>query len=101
MQPFLEVRDGNHVVFKDGLEEDTPARASEREAQLESFRRCRFQEGFASEGMLCNSPPLPLGVLDYLDAGDLLNLFLVCKATHRASHYLLHREVCSALSLVP
>ncbi len=55
---------------------------------------CRFQEGFASGGMLCNDPPIPLRVLDFLDdSEDLLNLALVSKATHQAGHFLLQREL--------
>jgi hypothetical protein len=55
---------------------------------------CRFREGFASEGMLCNKPPMPLRVLDFLEhTEDLFNLSLVCKATHKAGHVLLQREV--------
>ncbi len=56
---------------------------------------CHFQEGFAAEGMLCNNPPIPLRVLDFLeDKQDLLNMALVSKATHQAGHVLLRREVC-------
>jgi hypothetical protein len=43
--------------------------------------------------MLCNNPPIPLRVLDFLHTEDLLNLSLVCKATHQAGHVLLQREV--------
>jgi hypothetical protein len=65
--------------------------------------KCRFQEGFASQGMLCNNPPIPLRVLDFLDhTPDLVNLALVSKATHQAGHYLLQREVRRAhASLFP
>jgi hypothetical protein len=55
---------------------------------------CCSQEGFASEGMLCNDPPIPLRVLDFLDdSKDLLNLAMVCKATHQAGHVLLQRKL--------
>jgi hypothetical protein len=61
---------------------------------------CRFKSGFASEGMLCNEPPIPLRVLDFLGTYELVNLSLVCKATHQAGHVLLEREVRGA-SLSP
>jgi hypothetical protein len=54
---------------------------------------CRFRTGFAAEGMLCNEPPIPLRVLDFLGTYELVNLSLVCKATHQAGHVLLKREV--------
>ncbi len=61
---------------------------------LVATTQCRFQKGFASEVMLCNAPPIPLRVLDFLEhTEDLLNLALVCKATHQAGHVLLQREV--------
>jgi hypothetical protein len=61
---------------------------------LVATTECHFQKGFASEGMLCNTPPIPLRVLDFLEhTEDLLNLALVCKATHQAGHVLLQREV--------
>jgi hypothetical protein len=61
---------------------------------LASTSQCCFQKGFASEGMLCNDPPIPLRVLDFLEhPDDMLNLALVCKATHQAYHALLQREV--------
>jgi hypothetical protein len=61
---------------------------------LEAASECRFREGLASEGMLCSKPPIPLRVLDFLPhTEDLLNLALVCKATHQAGHVLLKREV--------
>lgn len=88
LQHKLIVRPDNHVLFNPELAADTPDRAAEREAQLERFCNCRFREGFAGKGMLCHSPPLPLRLLDFLDAADLLSLSLVCKATHQASHYL-------------
>jgi hypothetical protein len=60
---------------------------------LAATASCRFRQGFASEGMLCNHPPIPLRVLDFLDTQDMLNLSLVCKTTHKAGHVLLQREV--------
>eukprot|EP00884_Botryococcus_braunii_P021720 jgi/Botrbrau1/8231/Bobra.0392s0027.1 len=59
---------------------------------LAAFQDCRFQNNFASEGMLMNDPPIPLRVLGYLGTQDLLNLSRVCKATHYAAHHLLIRE---------
>jgi hypothetical protein len=57
---------------------------------------CPFRGGYACEGMLCNTPPIPLRVLDFLEhTEDLMNLALVCKSTHRAGHVLLQREVRS------
>ncbi len=67
-------------------------------AVLAATPNCRFREGFASVGMLCNNPPIPLRVLDFLPhTEDLLNLALVCKATHQAGHVLLQREVRCAV----
>ncbi len=64
---------------------------------LAASANCRFRAGFAAEGMLCDDPPLPLRVLDFLeDTEDLLNLALVCKAMHQAGHALLKREVRSS-----
>ncbi len=56
-------------------------------------RTCAFKAGFAPEGMLCNVPPIPLRVLDFLGTYDIVNLSLVCKAMHQAGHVLLEREV--------
>jgi hypothetical protein len=67
-------------------------------AVLAAAPKCRFREGFAAEGMLCNNPPIPLRVLDFLETEDLLNLALVCKATHQAGHVLLQREVRKVMS---
>jgi hypothetical protein len=72
---------------------DSGPREERRKSELAAFRACRFQQGFASEGMLCNEPPIPLRVLDFLGARDLLRLSLVCKSTHQAAHVLLKREV--------
>jgi hypothetical protein len=58
--------------------------------------KCAFKSGFAAEGMLCDHPPIPLRVLDFLGAYELVNLSLVCKATHQAGHVLLEREVGSS-----
>jgi hypothetical protein len=62
-------------------------------ALAKAMRKCAFRTGFAPEGMLCNEPPIPLRVLDFLGTYELVNLSLVCKATHRAGHLLLEREV--------
>jgi hypothetical protein len=63
-------------------------------SNLAHTSECRFQQGFASQGMLCNDPPIPLRVLDFLEhTADLVNLAMVSKATHHAGHYLLRREV--------
>ncbi len=72
---------------------DSGPREERRKFELAAFRACRFQQGFASEGMLCNEPPIPLRVLDFLGARDLLRLSVVCKSTHQAAHVLLKREV--------
>jgi hypothetical protein len=84
------------IIILDWPEEDR-ARESAREAELAAFRACRFQQGFASEGMLCNEPPIPLRVLDFLEAQDILRLSLVSKCTHQAAHVLFKREVCAVL----
>ncbi len=60
---------------------------------LSAYETCAFKFGLASEGMLCNEPPIPLRVLDFLGTYELVNLSLVCKATHQAGHILLKREV--------
>ncbi len=79
-----------------------PKDAPDRKSMLAATAYCRFREGFASEGMLCNNPPIPLRVLDFLQhTEDLLNLALVCKATHRAGHVLLKREVGDSLVRIP
>jgi hypothetical protein len=57
---------------------------------------CALKAGFASEGMLCNEPPIPLRVLDFLGTYELVNLSVVCKATHQAGHVLLECEVCNS-----
>jgi hypothetical protein len=61
--------------------------------QAAAVQKCAFKTGFAAEGMLCNEPPIPLRVLDFLGTYELVNLSLVCKATHQAGHVLLEREV--------
>jgi hypothetical protein len=58
---------------------------------------CALKSGFAAEGMLCNEPPIPLRVLDFLGTYELVNLSLVCKAMHQAGHVLLQREVRGSL----
>ncbi len=84
------------VILKHRRKVDA-ARESAREAELAGFRACRFQQGFASEGMLCNEPPIPLRVLDFLEASDILRLSLVSKSTHQAAHLLFKREVCAVV----
>ncbi len=64
--------------------------------QAAATQTCPFKSGFASEGMLCNEPPIPLRVLDFLETYELVNLSLLCKATHQAGHVLLEREVCGS-----
>jgi hypothetical protein len=71
-------------------------REASRAAELDAFKACNFQQGFASEGMLCNEPPIPLRALHYLEARDLVRLSLVCKRTHHAAHALLTREVSTS-----
>jgi hypothetical protein len=56
-------------------------------------QKCALRTGFAAEGMLCDTPPIPLRVLDFLGTYELINLSLVCKAMHQAGHVLLEREV--------
>ncbi len=89
-----------------GVREDDPCDAlrfsmgegeASREAELDAFMACRFQKGFAAEGMLCHEPPIPLRVLDFLETQDILSLSMVCKSAHQASHCLLEREVCVPL----
>jgi hypothetical protein len=58
-----------------------------------AVQKCALKTGFAAEGMLCDHPPIPLRVLDFLETYELVNLSLVCKATHQAGHVLLEREV--------
>ncbi len=95
VQDCLAVTDNVEVgVRVTGREEDDSREAS-REAELDAFTACRFQKGFASEGMLCHEPPIPLRVLDFLETRDILNLSMVCKSAHQASHRLLEREVCN------
>jgi hypothetical protein len=44
--------------------EDRPGIASEvMMRHVEATKMCRFQTGFAAEGMLCNEPPIPLRML--------------------------------------
>eukprot|EP00884_Botryococcus_braunii_P021723 jgi/Botrbrau1/8234/Bobra.0392s0029.2 len=88
---ILELR-GPNVVLNPDRTPDTDAQAAIREAQLQRFLVCPLKDGYASEGLLCNSPPIPLRVLDFLDASDILNLSLVCKDTHHGSHHLFRRE---------
>jgi hypothetical protein len=71
--------------------QETPGEVMVRQGA--ATHTCRFISGFASEGMLCNEPPIPLRVLDFLGTYELVNLSLVCKAMHQAGHLLLEREV--------
>jgi hypothetical protein len=93
MQDYLVLRSNGEVHVREGQQSSDPSGEERREAQLEVFRACRFEQGFASEGMLCHEPPIPLRVLDFLDTQDLLRLSLVCKSTHQAAHILFKREV--------
>jgi hypothetical protein len=90
-QDMLEVV-GTNVRLNLKRPADSLERVALREGHLQQFKACQVR-GHASEGMLCNTPPIPLRVADFLDAADLLNLALVCKATHEASHLLFDREV--------
>lgn len=92
MQDYLVLRNEDIIVL-DVRQPVCNLREESREAELHAFRACRFRQGFASTGMLCNEPPIPLRVLDFLEAQDLVRLSLVCKATHQASHVLHTREV--------
>lgn len=62
-------------------------------SNLDAYKACRFQAGFAPEGFLCHEPPIPLRVLDFLEARDLVNLSRMCKRTHHAGHVQFQREV--------
>lgn len=95
LQDYLVLRDGELTV-RDVWLPESECREVSRETELDNFRACRFREGFASVGMLCNKPPIPLRVLDFLEAEDLLTLSRVCKATHQAAHVLFMREVCGS-----
>lgn len=100
LQDYLQVKNNGEVfVHLNGMKEDK-SRAASRVAELEAFRNCPFQKGFAPDGLLCTEPPIPLQVVKYLTAQDLVNLSLVCKATHQAAHVLLQREVWSWSILV-
>jgi hypothetical protein len=87
------MRDNGDVFLRDDVQAEDKSREASRVAELEAFRACPFQQGFASEGMLCNEPPIPLRVLDFLEAQDIVNLSLVCKSMHQAAHVLFKREV--------
>jgi hypothetical protein len=94
MQRLLVLRPGGLYAIRQGAPKQRMG-GRQRAALLAATSDCRFKDGFASEGMLCDQPPIPLRVLDFLEAGgDLANLALVCKATHKAGHVLLNREVC-------
>jgi hypothetical protein len=90
----LEPRAGN-LKRKREQYEQTPVQLGSyaHRRQLTATRKCAFKAGFAAEGMLCNEPPIPLRVLDFLGTYELINLSLVCKAMHQAGHVLLEREV--------
>ncbi len=91
---MLVLRNNEDIFVLDDWQRKDKLREESRESELDAFKACRFQQGFASEGMLCNEPPIPLRVLDYLEASDLLRLSLVCKSAHQAAHLLFEREVC-------
>jgi hypothetical protein len=100
MQDYLFLTQDNKVCVRGPQDKDQGpealeclAREASREAELAAFRGCRFQRGNASEGRLCNEPPIPLRVLDFLEARDLLSMSLVCKSTHQAAHLLFEWEV--------
>jgi hypothetical protein len=93
VQDYLVLRDSGNVFLRDDVQAEDKAREVSRVAQLDAFRACPFQQGFASEGLLCNEPPLPLRVLDFLEGQDIINLSLVCKSMHQAAHVLFKREV--------
>jgi hypothetical protein len=93
VQDYLVLRDNANVFLRDDVQAEDKAREASRVAELDAFRACPFQQGFASEGMLCNEPPIPLRVLDFLEAQDLINLSLVCKSMHQAAHVLFKQEV--------
>jgi hypothetical protein len=77
----------------EGYQPGGPTVSEDMMRHVAATNMCRFQTGFAAEGMLCNEPPIPLRVLDFLGTYELVNLSLVCKATHQAGHVLLKREV--------
>jgi hypothetical protein len=87
------MRGNGNVFLRDVVQAEDKSREASRVAELDAFRACPFQQGFASEGMLCNEPPIPLRVLDFLEAQDMINLSLVCKSMHQAAHVLFKREV--------
>jgi hypothetical protein len=94
MQGYLVLRNNDDISVADVWQSQSHPREQLREPELAAFRACPFQQGFTSEGMLCNEPPIPLRVLDFLEAADILRLSLVSKCTHQAAHMLFQREVC-------
>ncbi len=87
------LEDNDDIAVREAKQDVRLSREILRRPELEAFRACRFQKGYASEGMLCDEPPIPLRVLDFLEARDLVRLSLVCKSTHQAAHLLFKREV--------
>jgi hypothetical protein len=93
LQDYLVLRNDEDIHILDDPVPEEKSRGDSRTMQLEAFEACRFQNGFASEGMLCNEPPIPLRVLDFLETKDILRLSLVCRSAHQAAHLLFKREV--------
>jgi hypothetical protein len=93
VQDSLALKNHDDVYVRDVKSRTDTSRESMMEAELEAFRACQFQSGFTSEGMLCDEPPIPLRVLDFLETQDLVRLSFVCKSTHQAAHLVFQREV--------
>ncbi len=93
LQDCLVPKNHDDVRMRNRQQEVKKSREIQRDKQLNRFRACRLQKGFTSEGMLCDEPPIPLRVLDFLDAQDTLRMSLVCKSAHQAAHLLFKREV--------
>jgi hypothetical protein len=94
---------GPHLGFAGPVQPrlSRPARTKLITECASAYGTCAFKSGFAAEGMLCNEPPIPLRVLDFLGTYELVNLSLVCKATHQAGHVLLKREVRGSMQTQP
>jgi hypothetical protein len=60
MQDLLVLRDDEGILVLDDPKAEDESRGDSRTLELEAFEACRFQNGFASEGLLCNEPPIPL-----------------------------------------
>lgn len=95
LQDYLVMERDGELSLRDIWKKPDKEREASRVAELNAFKACPFQLGFkfASNGMLCDVPPIPIRTLDFLEAQDLVNLSRVCKATHQAAHFLLEREV--------